>query len=155
MPILVAEVIAEVVDRLGPKLALVGLAASEDDSWPSLLSPLTWAAGRMLRTPLAGLAIDEDLAPILDFPALCDLAEYASLAKVRSRWTRVDETVQSRSKSNSDLLDDIARRMGELQKQYASLLGPPVDNFVISTPSSGLYGYRPGDLWGWDEFETW
>jgi hypothetical protein len=157
MTILASDAIAEVVDRLAPKLAIVGLAEAEDGSWPSLAAPLTWAAGKLLHRPMAALVTNEDLAPVADFAALCDLTEYGALKKIRSRWTKVTETTQSRSKNNSDLLDDIAKRVGELEKLYAALIGPPVDNFVISAASSGLWSYRPGDIWwGWgDEFERW
>jgi hypothetical protein len=156
MPIFAADVIAEVADELGPKLAMVGLAAAEGGSWPSLAGPLAWAAGKLTGSPLAPPVVDDDLATLADFSALCDLTRYRALIKIRSRWTKVNERVQSRSKDNSDLLDDLARQIQDLEKRYAPLLGSPADNFVISTPSSGLWSYRPGDLW-WDgdEFERW
>jgi hypothetical protein len=132
-----ASLEAELVERCGPLLALVGKdGTTVDGTNAALTGPLRDGLGSLGLQPASFSSVtDADLADVEpdDLPQLLAQAELRILLNVDSAYLLVDEQVDRDSQKNSQIRDMLARRIADLRKSLK-------DDFGVGLPSAA---------WGW------
>lgn len=136
MAVLVADIEAEILVRLGSYLKAVGLdGTTADGSNLSLRGSIRWAAGRLSLITADPIDVaDADLAALdrAQYETFLELVEYKALETAWGNWAMVDQSLGSESQSLSQLRDALQWRLDWLRKK----LGPLIDPIASPGPSA-------------------
>lgn len=141
-----AAVEAEIVDRIGPRMAFMGMSVITDGTNPSLNGPIRKALAGMgfpMAAPL--LVTDADLAGFYDSglssPArnawrverLCDLACLNAMQSILFKTTDVDWKAGVDELKAHQFVDDVRADLAALEAKAAEPYGPDLPSAVVAS----------------------
>jgi hypothetical protein len=151
---------AELIDRTGGLLTLVGKSTEPTGSNPNLTGAIGFGLQHLNVTPLTpGVVTDADIArldPSLWY-TLCDLCEYRILDSCLMNFVVPNQKISLGSQDWGSMMNRFQTRLSELQMLYGGLLSvrknPTVSGSIRSRYPVGGDSFRPLGLRGfvaWD-----
>ncbi|MDR3634341.1 MAG: hypothetical protein P4L84_11100 [Isosphaeraceae bacterium] len=150
MPLTVQSVRQVIVNRLGPKLARVGITTDATVAGGVLDDCIRRAAGELgviVATPLT--VVDGDLVSLAGWQVekLADLSTLAALRCVLGAATAVDQKVSHGEQKLNQFVKDVAAQIDQLQRELErSPFGPDIPTAAVAQIKA--HERMPGDVYG-------